>query len=126
VSTGTIRRHRDHAIGGEEYTGEGVTTSDDLDPEAIDEAEAEQPDTLPAEEVEAIDEQTAALVAEGEQDEPGVPAGTDDTADESEAVTGAPAGNASTEEWRDYALGNGFSEGDLEGLGRDAIRDLFA
>ena len=37
-----------------------------------------------------------------------------------------PAGNASEDAWREYALANGKSEDDLKDLGRDKIRDLFA
>lgn len=40
-----------------------------------------------------------------------------------------PSNGASTEAWREWALdprGGGKSEEDLDGLGRDAIRDLFA
>jgi hypothetical protein len=34
-----------------------------------------------------------------------------------------PAGNASRDEWEAYALSHGETAEDLEGLGRDAIRD---
>jgi hypothetical protein len=37
-----------------------------------------------------------------------------------------PAGNASREDWEAYALSHGKTAEDLEGLGRDAIRDQFA
>lgn len=37
-----------------------------------------------------------------------------------------PAGNASLEAWREFALASGRTEADLEGLNRDGIRDLFA
>lgn len=37
-----------------------------------------------------------------------------------------PAGNASIEAWQDYALAQGKSADDLEGLTRNQIRDLFA
>lgn len=36
-----------------------------------------------------------------------------------------PAGNASREDWEAYALENGRTAEDLEGLGRNEIRDLF-
>ena len=36
-----------------------------------------------------------------------------------------PAANASTAEWRAYALAQGRAEGDLDGLSRDGIRALF-
>lgn len=35
-----------------------------------------------------------------------------------------PAGNASTDAWRDYALAQGYSEEQLENLGRDEIKSL--
>ena len=35
-----------------------------------------------------------------------------------------PAGNASTEEWRDFRLEGGYSESDIEGLGRDELKNL--
>lgn len=35
-----------------------------------------------------------------------------------------PAGNASKEEWIAYAVAHGTTEADLDGLGRDQIRDL--
>lgn len=35
-----------------------------------------------------------------------------------------PAGNASTEAWAEYAVAQGFAEEQLEGLGRDQIREL--
>lgn len=38
---------------------------------------------------------------------------------------GRPAGNASREEWEAYALANGKTPEDLDGLGRDGIRDQF-
>ena len=37
---------------------------------------------------------------------------------------GKPAGNASTDSWRDYALAQGYSEEQLENLGRDEIKSL--
>ncbi|HET6915734.1 MAG TPA: hypothetical protein VFH56_06545 [Acidimicrobiales bacterium] len=37
-----------------------------------------------------------------------------------------PAGNASTEEWRAYALSRGASEEEVDGLGRDDLRDKYA
>jgi len=44
-----------------------------------------------------------------------------------EPVTGveAPAGNASTEVWHEYALTQGKTPEELEGLGQRQIRDLF-
>jgi hypothetical protein len=36
-----------------------------------------------------------------------------------------PAGNASRDEWESYALANGKTTDDLDGLGRNEIRDLF-
>ena len=44
-----------------------------------------------------------------------------------EPVTGveAPAGNASTEAWHEYALTQGKTSEELEGLGQRQIRDLF-
>lgn len=41
-------------------------------------------------------------------------------------VAEKPAGNATEDAWREYALANGKSEDDLKGLGRNEIRDLFA
>lgn len=37
-----------------------------------------------------------------------------------------PAGNASLEAWRDYALANGRTEDDLDGLKQSEIRALFS
>ena len=56
--------------------------------------------------------------------EPGEPDGAvdDNAADEAKK----PAGNATEDAWREYALANGKSEDDLKGLGRNEIRDLFA
>lgn len=51
-----------------------------------------------------------------------VPSGAP-AADAGEAVK--PAANASTAEWRAYALAQGRAEGDLDGLSRDGIRALF-
>lgn len=36
-----------------------------------------------------------------------------------------PSGNASRDEWEAYALANGKTAEDLDGLKRDEIRDLF-
>lgn len=36
-----------------------------------------------------------------------------------------PSGNASKADWAEYALANGKTTEDLDGLGRDQIRDLF-
>ena len=47
-----------------------------------------------------------------------------ETADDGAAQK--PAGNATEDAWREYALANGKSEDDLKGLGRNEIRDLFA
>lgn len=38
----------------------------------------------------------------------------------------APAGNASTEAWHDYALTQGRTPKELDGLTRDQLRDLFS
>lgn len=46
--------------------------------------------------------------------------------DEGAEVSAVPAGNASRETWEEYALANGRSAEDLEGLSRNEIRDLFA
>ena len=48
-----------------------------------------------------------------------------DAADEPVGVDGQPAGNASRDEWEAYALTHGATADDLDGLGRDAIRDLY-
>lgn len=49
-----------------------------------------------------------------------------DEGDEDPGEGEKPAGNASLDDWRAYALANGKSETDLDGLKRDEIRDLFA
>lgn len=36
----------------------------------------------------------------------------------------APARNASTDEWRDYRLAHGYTDGDVDGMSRDDLRDL--
>ena len=41
-------------------------------------------------------------------------------------ATPAPAGNASREDWETFALLNGKTAEDLDGLGRDQIRELLA
>lgn len=45
---------------------------------------------------------------------------------EAEPVDDKPAGNASTEEWRAYAVANGVAEDEAAEMGRDQIRELFA
>lgn len=35
-----------------------------------------------------------------------------------------PGGNASEDDWRTYRLANGYTEEDLEGMGRNDLRDL--
>lgn len=39
---------------------------------------------------------------------------------------GRPKANGSLEAWQDYAKANGKTDADLDGLGRDDVRDLFA
>jgi hypothetical protein len=36
-----------------------------------------------------------------------------------------PAGNASTDEWRDYATSRGATEDDVDGLSRDELRERY-
>lgn len=48
-----------------------------------------------------------------------------ETAPADPAATGAPAGNASKEDWYAYALANGKTSADLDGLGQREIRALF-
>ena len=55
-----------------------------------------------------------------------VAAGPSESAGQGDPEGEKPAGNASLEEWRAYALANGKSEDDLVDLKRDEIRDLFA
>lgn len=50
---------------------------------------------------------------------------SDDSTEESEEGDGEPAGNASKEEWVEYAKSKGASDEDLEGLGRNEIRDQY-
>lgn len=64
-----------------------------------------------------VPEWAAGLIGSHVLDAPGDPEG-DPEGDK-------PAGNASLEEWRAYALANGKSEGDLDDLKRDEIRALF-
>ncbi len=45
--------------------------------------------------------------------------------DEPEAGDGLPKGNASREEWVAYATRHGLTEGDVEPMSRDQIRDHF-
>lgn len=40
------------------------------------------------------------------------------------AIMERPAGNASEQAWRDYRLAHGYSEYELEGLGRNDLRNL--
>ncbi len=46
-----------------------------------------------------------------------------DDADDADADK--PAGNASIEAWREFALAHGKTEADLDGLSRNQIRHLF-
>lgn len=39
--------------------------------------------------------------------------------------TEQPAGNASTEEWAEYAKAQGATDADVEGLGRNELRDRY-
>lgn len=72
-----------------------------------------------------VDDETAAYLGAGWVDPDSVaPAGSDSGAGEG-AGDGRPAGNASAEEWEAYALANGKTAEDLQGLGRNEIRDLF-
>lgn len=73
---------------------------------------AEVPVEAPAEEEPADDVQEPDEAAH----EPHEPQETPDD--------GKPAGNASTDAWRDYALAQGYSEEQLEDLGRDEIKSL--
>lgn len=50
-------------------------------------------------------------------DEPALPA-------EPQDEDGRPAGNASVDVWRDYALAQGYSEEQLDGLKREEIKSL--
>jgi hypothetical protein len=54
--------------------------------------------------------------------EPETPESDEAPQDEAPA---APAGNASKEDWYAYALANGKTSADLEGLGQREIRALF-
>ena len=48
------------------------------------------------------------------------------TAKEQDAIGDTvPAGNASTDEWRDYAIGRGASDEDVDGLSRDELRERY-
>lgn len=48
---------------------------------------------------------------------------TDET--DEDTVDQRPSGRASLETWTAYALAHGYDEEDLEGMGRNAVRDLF-
>ena len=52
--------------------------------------------------------------------------GTDPTslADAVDVVDDRPAGNASTDDWRTYRLAHGYTVDEVDGLGRDGLRDL--
>lgn len=41
------------------------------------------------------------------------------------SVLTAPGGNASTDEWRGYAIAQGATESELEGLSRDELRTTY-
>jgi hypothetical protein len=43
-----------------------------------------------------------------------------------EASDDAPKGNASLEEWQDYARSKGFSDAELEGKSRDDLRSALS
>jgi len=45
--------------------------------------------------------------------------------DKADKADGKPAGNASKEDWHAYALANGKTSADLDGLGQREIRALF-
>lgn len=55
---------------------------------------------------------------------PGAEADADANADEEEPEDDRPGGNASTDDWYAWRLANGYTEEELEGLGRDALKDL--
>ena len=48
-----------------------------------------------------------------------------DVPDEQSSEATPPNGNASTDEWRGYALSQGASEEDVEGLSRDDLRSIY-
>lgn len=60
--------------------------------------------------------QDAGLVDGGEQD----------ISDDAPPADEKPAGNASGEAWAEYAKAQGKTDAELDGLGRDEIRALFA
>lgn len=66
----------------------------------------------------SVDDDTAANLSASVWKPEGAPS-------EAPAADGRPAGNASREDWEAYALDNGRTAEDLEGLGRNEIRDLF-
>lgn len=61
---------------------------------------------------------------DGQNPNPDSSEGTDDQDDD--ATVTVPGGNAAKQAWYDYALATGVSEDDLDGLGRDEIRELVA
>jgi hypothetical protein len=79
-----------------------------------------------------VDDATAEYLGAGWADADAVkPAGSSDGASGADGGSGngtedgRPAGNASAEEWEAYALANGRTAEELQGLGRNEIRDLF-
>lgn len=62
----------------------------------------------------------AEMIVEG--DAPAEPAPEPDPAPDPDA---RPAGNASADEWRAYAVARGMSQEEADGLGRDELRDRF-
>lgn len=83
-----------------------------------------EPETEEQEQTESAD---AAPVAPADGDAEETPASeTEEAAGATSdgAAVEPPAGNASTEAWREFALAQGYSEEQLDGLGRDEIKSL--
>lgn len=93
---------------------------EDGDRVVVDDIEEQQSRELTAAERVFVDQEDVPVVTEDLGAQVGQPAGGVD------ATAGKPAGNATREAWHDYAIAQGRTEDELDGLGRDAIRDLFA
>lgn len=84
------------------------------------------PETVTPPQVGESESQVAEETANGEPETTGqeVTEEADGATPDETPAGDKPAGNASTDAWRDYALAQGYSEEQLESLGRDEIKSL--
>lgn len=81
---------------------------------------------VPAEANELVDVTEPAEVVEVDEAEPdGEAAPAAEAEGDGEVVLEPPAGNASGEEWRAYAISQGMSSEEADSMGRDELRDRY-